>query len=125
MKVAPVSADLLIKLAITASVIGVGVMLIRRAAAALPSMPSMPDLPSFDTVVQSFNPASDQNLAYSGVNALGNAVVDASGPGRNADGSWTLGGWIYDVTHDDPLAMPVPTTRGVTGGWRWPRLSLS
>lgn len=114
MKVAPVSADLLIKLALTASVIGVGVMLVRRAAAALPSMP---DLPSFETVVQSFNPASDQNLAYSGVNALGNAVVDASGPGRNADGSWTLGGWIYDVTHDDPMAMPAPTTRGVTGGW--------
>ncbi|WP_341904003.1 hypothetical protein [Polaromonas sp. YR568] len=114
MKVAPVSGDLLVKLALAAAVVGVGVVLVRRAGAALPGLP---DLPSFDSVVQSFNPASDQNLAYTGVNALGNAIVDASGPGRSADGSWSLGYWIYDVTHPAPFtpginpAAPLPTVQ--------------
>lgn len=37
------------------------------------------------------NPADDRNLANRGVTAVGQW---ASG-----DASWTLGGWIYDVTH--------------------------
>jgi hypothetical protein len=46
------------------------------------------------------NPLNNQNVFYSGVNAIGGAIVDKdNGPGRNADGSWTLGGWLYDITH--------------------------
>lgn len=37
------------------------------------------------------NPVSDQNLAYKGVNAVGSAVT--------GDQSFSLGGWIYDLTH--------------------------
>ncbi len=43
------------------------------------------------------NPASTNNVVYQGVNAVGGAL--AGDNGRNADGSWTLGGWLYDVTH--------------------------
>jgi len=43
------------------------------------------------TVGAAINPASDQNLAYRGVNAIGSGIT--------GDSSWTLGGWIYDVTH--------------------------
>lgn len=99
MKVAPVSADLLIKLALMATAIGGLWYVGRRVAGALPSAGAL---------VQAFNPASDQNLAYTGVNALGNAIVDATGPGRNADGSWTFGGFLYDVTHADPFTPTAP-----------------
>lgn len=99
MKVAPVSADLLIKLSLMAAAVAGVVLLARRAGDALPS---------FSTFGQSFNPTSSQNLAYTGVNALGNAIVDATGPGRNGDGSWTLGGFIYDVTHADPFTPIAP-----------------
>lgn len=41
---------------------------------------------------EEIRPTSDQNLIYRGVNAIGGAV---SGEGS----AWTLGGWIYDITH--------------------------
>ena len=41
------------------------------------------------------NPISDKNLAYSGVNAIGSVV--------SGDDDWTLGGWVYDITHEDPM----------------------
>jgi hypothetical protein len=46
------------------------------------------------------NPANHDNVFATGVNDVGGAVVtDPAGPGKNADGSWSLGGWIFDVTH--------------------------
>ena len=42
------------------------------------------------------NPASDQNLAYQSVNAVGGYFSDDKG--------WTLGGAIYDVSHPGPAA---------------------
>ena len=49
---------------------------------------------------QAINPLNRDNIFYGGVNAVGGALVtDPAGPGKNADGSWSLGGWIYDVTH--------------------------
>lgn len=90
MKVAPVSGDLLVKLALVAAALGVAWWAVRRTAAALPDMPGMPNIVPWD----------DGNVAYAGVNRIGGAMVtDPAGPGKNADGSWTLGGWIYDVTH--------------------------
>jgi hypothetical protein len=37
------------------------------------------------------NPLDSRNLAYSGVNAVGGALTGEAG--------FTLGGWIYDITH--------------------------
>lgn len=58
---------------------------------------------------QSINPTNPENIFYSSVNKVGGAVTSDTGPGRNADGSWTLGGWIYDVTHpSEPTATAKP-----------------
>lgn len=46
------------------------------------------------------NPTSDKNLAYRGVNAVGEALT--------GDTDFNLGGWIYDVTHKDPNPPFVP-----------------
>lgn len=37
------------------------------------------------------NPASRDNVVYRGVNGIGGAI--------SGEKDWTLGGWIYDVTH--------------------------
>lgn len=60
------------------------------------------------------NPASPNNLAYSAVNAIGGELAGTNG--RNADGSWTLGGWFYDVTHPGwAEAATAPTPAPVEG----------
>lgn len=41
-------------------------------------------------------PWNPENIVNQGVTAVGNAVVSPTGAGRNADGSWTFGGWLYD-----------------------------
>ncbi len=46
------------------------------------------------------NPLNHDNVIAGTVNDLGSYLFD--GPtdmGKNADGSWTLGGAIYDITH--------------------------
>lgn len=47
-------------------------------------------------VAEDLNPASDKNLVYSGVNAVGAKVT--------GDDSFSLGGWLYEKFNDDPLA---------------------
>lgn len=42
-------------------------------------------------VGDAINPTKDTNLAYRGVNAIGAAV--------SGDDSFSLGSWIYDITH--------------------------
>lgn len=44
-----------------------------------------------DRLKSGFDPTSDQNFAYTGVNQVGSRV--------SGDRDWTLGGWIYDFTH--------------------------
>lgn len=44
-----------------------------------------------NNIPNQIKPTSDQNLINQGVNAVGAAVSGSK--------SWTLGGWIYDVTH--------------------------
>lgn len=54
----------------------------------------------------SFDPTSRDNLAYRGVNGVGASIfTEPTDPGKNADGSWTLGGFVYDALHGmpDPL----------------------
>lgn len=88
MKVAPVSADLLIKLGLGLAVLGgAAFVLYRLKAAAAQALPYV-------------NPADGRNLVNQGVNAAGSAIFTApDAAGKNADGTWSLGGWIYDVTH--------------------------
>ncbi len=47
-----------------------------------------------DVVTHELNPASSDNLVNRSVEAVGRAVT--------GDGSWTLGGAIYDRSHTDP-----------------------
>lgn len=41
------------------------------------------------------NPTSDQNLAYRGVNGVGQAI--------SGDDDWSLGSWMYDVMNPDQM----------------------
>ena len=99
MKIGAVSGDMVIKLAMGAAVLGLGYMAFKKlsgtAGAVFDGVAEVAD-----TVVTAVNPASSENLINRGVSAVGGAIVkDPAGPGKNADGSWSLGGWIYDVTH--------------------------
>lgn len=50
---------------------------------------------------QYVNPASDKNIIYSGVNSVGSSVT--------GDSSFSLGSWLYDITHpgiDDHVTQP-------------------
>lgn len=82
-----------VNVAIIATVAAVaGVYLATRAARAAADAAGV--------VGNAINPVNPNNVFYSGVNAVGGAIVqDPAGPGKNADGSWTLGGWLFDVTH--------------------------
>ena len=52
------------------------------------------------TVANAVNPLNQNNVFAGSVNALGGQLVtDPNGAGKNADGSWTLGGWLFDITH--------------------------
>ena len=106
MKLAPISVDLLLKLALIAGGIGLVVYLVRRASGAVSGAVDTVVAGAqhvADAVITGVNPTNPQNWAYSGANAVGATVVSDTGPGRNADGSWTVGGWLYDVTHPDPV----------------------
>ena len=109
MKVASVSADLLIKLALVALAAGLVIYGLRRASAAVADLVSkIPDLP------EAYNPASSNNVVYGGVNSVGGALVSDAGPGRNADGSWNLGAFLYDISHPDPVG---PRVTGSPNAW--------
>lgn len=49
---------------------------------------------------QAVNPLNPDNIIYSGVNKVGGAIAGSD--------DWSLGGWIYDVTHKDPMAPALP-----------------
>lgn len=108
MQAAPISGDMRVKLAMGAAVLLVAYLLVKKIGSGL-SAAGDAAANVADAVGTAINPANPDNLVNSGVNALGNAVVSSTGPGRNADGSWTLGGSVYDVTHPN----------AVTGKWWW------
>lgn len=93
MRVQPVSADLLIKL-------GVGVVLLGGAAMLIYTIKSQISAAK-GWAANNLDPTNPENVAYGTVNTWGGAIVDDTGAGKNADGSWSLGGWIYDITHPD------------------------
>lgn len=78
-KVTPVSGDFLIKAGLVAAGVGLLAWLVWRHRNLV-------------------NPLSPENAANRTVNAIGGALVSApDGAGKNADGSWTLGGFLFDV----------------------------
>lgn len=88
MKVSAVSGDLLVKVGIGVLAVGAAVYLLHRVKTAAAA------------VVPYIDPTDRNNVAYHTVNEVGEAIVtDPNGAGKNADGSWSLGGWLYDVTH--------------------------
>lgn len=92
-KVAPVSADLLIKIGLGVIAFGGIAMLIYTAKSKLSNMAGV--------AANELNPASPNNVIYHTVN---DTFGSSTGPGANADGSWSLGGWFYDVTHPGTAA---------------------
>jgi hypothetical protein len=101
MKVAPVSADLLIKLTLGAAAVGLVLYGLKRAAnAASAPFGAITDVlyNTADAVGQAWNngtinPASTNNAVYAGLNG-------SIWP----DGSETLGTWLYGAINPDPLA---------------------
>lgn len=106
MKIAPVSGDLLVKLALLGAMGAGAWYLVQRARASLPAwqMPTLPDFtlpdwPDWATVNPNWvNPASDENLIYAGTSGIVSAAT-----GREE----TLGGLLHDITHRSPLADPI------------------
>lgn len=82
-KVTPVSGDFLLKAGLVAAGVGLLAWVLWRNRNLV-------------------NPLSPDNAANRTVNAIGGALVtDPAGPGKNADGSWTLGGAIFDWLNPD------------------------
>lgn len=54
-----------------------------------------------------FNPTSEKNLAYTGVNSIGEALT--------GDKDFTLGGWIYDLFNEDPMKSAPENRRPAIG----------
>lgn len=53
-----------------------------------------------DTITEAadkVNPANPDNVVNQAVTGIGKTVT--------GNENWTLGGWIYDMTHSDPLVM--------------------
>jgi hypothetical protein len=74
-----------------------------------------------DFVGTRLNPASDQNLMYGGVNAVGGAITGTS--------DFSLGSWLYDVINPEPA--PVTSGgggqfngHGASGSWAAPAPSV-
>lgn len=112
--VSPVSGDLLVKLLLAAGVISAGVYFARRVLGGLPSLPS---LPSLSDVLDKVNPASPNNVVYSGISE---GLSDAPGIAREE----TVGGLLNEMF--DPAVAAVremieggmPATWS-TGGGQW------
>lgn len=81
-----ISGDLAVKLGLGVAVLGAVGLIMWKLKSAVPA------------AVAAVNPADPNNLANRGVNAVGGAIVTSpTGPGKNADGSWSLGGYLFDV----------------------------
>lgn len=57
------------------------------------------------------NPASTENIIYSGVNAIGDSLDN-----DRDDASFSLGAWIYDITHPYDGFEYSPQWQNFTGG---------
>lgn len=115
MKVSPVSADMLIKLGLGAAVLGAAWYSWKKVSgAAGDAIDAVTETASAaaGAIITGINPGNADNIVNKAATAAGGALVsDPEGPGKNADGSWTVGGWLYDVTHpgwQTAINAPVP-----------------
>lgn len=111
MKISPVSADLLVKLALLAGGVLVAAYVVRKASTAASDAAGA----AWGAVSQgaqdaawAVTPWNNNNVIYGGVN---NALFP--------DGSDTLGTWLYDVTHPAPRPENTGTNNAfyVPSGW--------
>ncbi len=126
MRVAPVSADLLIKLALGALLVGGAVWAVRRAASAGSDAAAALASGAWANAKDAawgLSPTNQNNVIYQTANGIGGAIVTApDGAGKNADGSWTLGGFVYDIFNPGAaqavrdMTAPI-NTGGATGEW--------
>lgn len=119
-RIGPLSPELVLRLALIAAGVGLAVYLYRRTAGAAAAVADQVAEVA-DAVIVGVNPANPGNWVNQAVTSAGSAVVSDTGPGRNADGSWSLGGALYDLTHwgwADELTTPSPTSSAgtVSGG---------
>lgn len=95
MKVAPPSADLLIKLALAAGGVALAWWAYQKAVGgAAKAVQTIHQ--AVDATVTAVNPASSDNLVNRGVTSIGSTLT--------GDNGFTVGGWLYDITHSNPLA---------------------
>jgi hypothetical protein len=115
MKTTPISGDMLVKLGIAAAAVGAVYFAWRKVSgAAGDAIDGIGQAASAagGAILTGINPGNADNLVNKTVTAIGSAVVTSpDGAGKNADGSWTVGGWLFDVTHpgwQTAINAPVP-----------------
>jgi hypothetical protein len=96
MKIGTFSSDSLVKLVLGAAALGLLVYAARKVATATGDALTQAQALAVGAV-QYVNPADSGNIVNRGVTKIGDMAVSDTGPGRNADGSWTLGGFLYDI----------------------------
>lgn len=85
---------------IVAALMLIGYALAKKTAAAVGTAAS--------AVGTAINPNSADNLIYQGVTAVGNTLTGTS--------DFSLGGWLYDITHAaDPFGGPLPAATDISG----------
>jgi hypothetical protein len=114
-KVAPVSADLLIKLALGAALIGAGVWAVRRATAAASDAAGK----FWDTATDSARGLADSVTPWNNENVIYRAANAATGGTPDVP----LGVRLWEWTHSEPdytATPPRANTGGATGSWSEP-----
>jgi len=65
-----------------------------------------------ETVSKDLNPASNENIINKGVSSVGASI--------SGNENWSLGGWIYDITHPESKAVETeidkPSVDFLSGG---------
>lgn len=102
MRVTALSGDMVLKAALVLAAVGALAYVVHKVTGAAGDAAAAAADWAENTVVPALDPTADTNLAYRATNAVGGAIARTAGPeaaGMNADGSWTFGGWFYDLTH--------------------------
>jgi len=67
-------------------------------------------------VAHNVDPTDPTNIVNRAVSAVGESLTSPTSSGRNGDGSWSLGGWLYDVTHGGAIDYTKSTNPTLTPG---------
>lgn len=104
MKIEPISADLLLKLALIAGGLGLAWYAIKQARqAATDTLKGAGQAVGAvaDAAAVGFNPTNGQNYINRAVSSVGAAATGSS--------NFSLGSWLYDLTHKDPFMDTPPS----------------